>query len=65
MPCDTDTYFRVRDSEIEVAKMPNAELRVIRSAWGHAAGTQEAAFIDEALRELLKSPGGSDHANPR
>ena len=58
MPCDTDVYFRVRDNEIEVAKMPNAELRVIRSAWGHAAGgpttnPDDAAFVDGALKELL------------
>ena len=61
MPCDTDVYFRVRDNEIEVAKMPNAELRVIRSAWGHAAGgpttnPDDAAFVDGALKELLTSP---------
>jgi homoserine O-acetyltransferase len=33
MPCETDLYFRVRDNEIEVADMPNAELRPIASSW--------------------------------
>ena len=38
MPSATDLYFRVRDNELEVARMPNAELRPIPSTWGHAAG---------------------------
>jgi homoserine O-acetyltransferase len=39
--------------------MPNAELRVIESIWGHRAGNpvagapEEDAFIQAALRELL------------
>jgi homoserine O-acetyltransferase len=57
MPGDTDLYFRVRDNELEVAQMPNAELRPIPSTWGHAAGRGtnpvDNAFIDNALRELL------------
>lgn len=57
MPCDHDLYFRVADSEIEVAAMPNAELRVIRSPYGHmSAGDKDAkdsVFIDDQLRELL------------
>jgi homoserine O-acetyltransferase/O-succinyltransferase len=57
MPCETDLYFRVRDNEIEVDQMPNAELRPIRSIWGHAAGRganpADNSFIDAALRELL------------
>jgi homoserine O-acetyltransferase/O-succinyltransferase len=60
MPCDTDMYFRVADNEAEVSKMPNAELKVIRSSWGHMAGLPGAspaddAFVDMALQELLKS----------
>jgi homoserine O-acetyltransferase len=58
MPGETDLYFRVRDNEIEVAGMPNAELRPIPSIWGHAAGRGfnpvDNAFIDAALRELLQ-----------
>ncbi len=57
MPCTTDLYFRVRDNELEVAQMPNAELRPIPSIWGHVAGfgmnPPDDEFIDAALRELL------------
>ncbi len=57
MPCETDLYFRVRDNELEVERMPNAELRPIRSIWGHVAayGVNPAdnEFIDAALNELL------------
>lgn len=57
MPCTTDLYFRVRDNELEVAQMPNAELRPITSIWGHvvALGVNppDDEFIDSALRELL------------
>lgn len=57
MPCETDLYFRVRDNELEVELMPNAELRPIPSIWGHAAGLgvnpSDNEFIDTALRELL------------
>jgi homoserine O-acetyltransferase/O-succinyltransferase len=58
MPSETDLYFRVRDNEIEVRHMPNAELRPIPSIWGHAAGRGtnpvDNAFIDAALAELLR-----------
>ncbi|MCH9675294.1 MAG: alpha/beta fold hydrolase [Gammaproteobacteria bacterium] len=58
MPCDTDLYFQVADNELEVAKMPNAELRVIRSDWGHRAGNPlanpvDSDFVRDAVRELL------------
>jgi homoserine O-acetyltransferase len=57
MPSETDLYFRVRDNELEVAEMPNAELRPIPSIWGHAAGFgvngPDNEFIDKALSELL------------
>jgi homoserine O-acetyltransferase len=57
MPCETDLYFRVRDNELEVRQMPNAELRPIPSIWGHAAGLginpTDNAFIDAALNVLL------------
>ena len=60
MPCDTDMYFRVADNEAEVAKMPNAELKLIHSIWGHLAGfpgvsAEDDAFVDAALKELLAS----------
>jgi homoserine O-acetyltransferase/O-succinyltransferase len=58
MPCETDLYFRVRDSELEVEQMPNAQLRPIPSIWGHVAGLglnpPDNEFIDAALNELLE-----------
>ena len=57
MPCRTDLYFPLEDSEIEVALLPNAELRVIPSVWGRMAGggvnPDNAAFVDAALKVLL------------
>jgi homoserine O-acetyltransferase len=57
MPSASDLYFRVRDNELEVQQMPNAELRPIPTIWGHAAGRGlnpvDNAFIDAALGELL------------
>ena len=56
----TDPYFPPEDNEIEVRHMPNAELRVIPSIWGHLAGIpglnpEDTRFIDHALKELLAS----------
>lgn len=57
MPSTTDLYFRVRDNELEVDQMANAQLRPIPSTWGHAAGRgtnpADNQFIDAALQELL------------
>jgi homoserine O-acetyltransferase len=57
MPSATDLYFRVRDNELEVEQMPNAELRPIPSIWGHAAGLgvngPDSQLIDAAVSELL------------
>lgn len=57
MPGRTDQYFPPEDNALEVKQMPNAELRVIPSGYGHGAGfgmdTADNAFIDQALRELL------------
>jgi homoserine O-acetyltransferase/O-succinyltransferase len=60
MPCKTDLYFPPEDSEIEVSQMPNAELKVIPSIWGHSAGAlgrnkTDAAFIDQAIKDLLSA----------
>jgi homoserine O-acetyltransferase len=60
MPSRTDQYFPPEDSEIEVSLMPNAELRIIPSIWGHLAGGPgrnpvDTQFLDEALKELLTS----------
>ncbi len=58
MPGETDLYFTVPDSEIEVAHMPNAVMRPIRSALGHVAGSGMdpigKAAIDAAITDLLK-----------
>jgi homoserine O-acetyltransferase len=58
MPCRHDLYFPPEDSEIEVSHMPNAELRVIPSVWGHRAGSPgsdpaDIAILDQAIHELL------------
>lgn len=57
MPGATDQYFPPADNALEVAQMPDAELRVIPSGWGHGAGfglaPADNAFIDKALAELL------------
>lgn len=59
MPGETDLYFRVRDNELEVAQMPNAELRPIPSIWGHVAGLgvypPDNEFIDAGLRDALRA----------
>lgn len=58
MPSRTDLYFPPADNELEVAQMPNAELRVIPSIWGHMAGSggnaEDAAWLSSQLEELLK-----------
>ncbi len=57
MPGKTDLYFRVADSEYEVSRMPNAELRVIESDLGHVAGSGLDPIgkgdIDQAIVDLL------------
>jgi homoserine O-acetyltransferase len=58
MPGQTDLYFPPEDSEYEVSKMPNAELRPMPSIWGHFAGgpglsRADVEFLDKALKELL------------
>lgn len=62
MPGGTDLYFRVADSEYEVSRMPNAELRVIESKLGHVAGSGldpiGKAAMDRAIVDLLKRQGG-------
>lgn len=49
MPSTTDLYFTLEDSRIEAALMPNAELRPIRSDWGHRAGNPQHSRGDEAV----------------
>jgi len=59
-PSQTDQYFPPDDNEIEVSHIPNAELRIIPSIWGHLAGgpgfnPDDTRFIDLGLKELLAS----------
>ncbi len=60
MPCTTDLYFPPEDSAYEVQHIPGAELRPIRSIWGHTAGAgvdpADAAFIQQSVREWLAAP---------
>ncbi|MGB3492737.1 MAG: alpha/beta fold hydrolase [Elainellaceae cyanobacterium] len=58
MPAATDLYFTPEDSAFEVEHMPNAELRVIPTVWGHCAGgpgrnPEDIARIEGAIAELL------------
>lgn len=58
MPSETDLYFSIDDSRLEVAAMPTATLRPIPTKWGHRVNVPEqnpdaAAFIDAALRDFL------------
>jgi homoserine O-acetyltransferase len=59
MPCATDLYFPPEDNEIEVGMMPNAELRIIQSVYGHIAAhpamapPEDLRFIDQGLMDLL------------
>ena len=60
MPSTTDLYFTLDDSRSETARMPNAELRPIRSDWGHRAGNpqhtpEDEAVIAQAVRDLLSA----------
>jgi homoserine O-acetyltransferase/O-succinyltransferase len=59
MPAEMDLYFPPEDNENEVKFMPNAELRVIPSVYGHFAGGGmnpiNTKFIDDSLKELLAS----------
>ncbi len=56
---ETDLYFLPEDSANEVTNMLNAELRIIPSIWGHYAGeaanSDDVAFVDMALGELLSN----------
>ena len=58
MPASTDLYFPPEDNAIEAAAMPNADLRVLDTWWGHFAGgpgtsPDDIATLDAALKELL------------
>ncbi len=59
MPASTDLYFPPEDSRLEVQLLPNAELRVLDSKFGHIAGGPDrvpegTAFVERAIFDLLK-----------
>jgi homoserine O-acetyltransferase len=60
LPASTDLYFPPADSAWAVTHMPNAELRVFETDWGHccASGDNEPAFhrfFDAAAADLLNA----------
>ena len=62
MPSNTDLYFTAEDATWEAAQMPNAELRILDSDWGHIAGAPGRSPVDHraimaACADLLKRKG--------
>ena len=58
MPSETDLYFRTADNARELRHLANAELRPIRSIWGHRAGNprdnpEDTRVLRQAVAELL------------
>ena len=58
MPCSTDMYFPPEDNVLEFEHLPNAELRIFQSPWGHCAPSLPHPsafhrFFDRAVRDLL------------
>ena len=56
--CDNDLYFRPEDNQIEIEHIPNGELRIYRSPWGHCVASpgnspEFEQFLDQAISELL------------
>jgi homoserine O-acetyltransferase/O-succinyltransferase len=60
MPAKTDLYFPPEDEEWASGFIPNGEVRVIPSIYGHFAGLgnnpDDNDFIDQVLKELLQRP---------
>ncbi|KAI0151802.1 Alpha/Beta hydrolase protein [Xylariaceae sp. FL1272] len=57
MPCNTDQYFRWEASARECKSIPDAQLKVIPSVWGHIAGSganeDDNTWMDIALADFL------------
>jgi homoserine O-acetyltransferase len=62
LPGQTDLYFPPEDIKYEAKFIPNAEVRVIPSIYGHFAGGSfnktDVNFVDMAVRELLHLGNG-------
>ena len=60
VPCDTDTYFTVRDTAFEASAIANAMLLPLSSPYGHCAGAParfpaESARIEEVFAQALET----------
>ncbi|MEM7207464.1 MAG: alpha/beta fold hydrolase [Pseudomonadota bacterium] len=58
IPASSDLYFPPDDNAIEVAHMPNADLRVYETDWGHCVANpgndpEFHLFLDDCVRELI------------
>lgn len=58
VPCDTDSYFTIRDAGFEAGAIPDAVLLPLSSPFGHCAGAPgrfaaESAIIETILTEAL------------
>ncbi len=62
MPSATDLSFLARNNISEVKEMPNEELKVINTKYGHVVGgmstasssEEDVSFIDKNIKEFLK-----------
>lgn len=58
LPCTQDLYFPPADNEIEAGLIPNVELRVYDSPWGHCVAnpgndSKFTKFLDRCIADLL------------
>jgi homoserine O-acetyltransferase len=56
--CDNDLYFRTEDNQLEIEHIPNGELRIYESPWGHCVASpgndpEFEKYLDRAISELL------------
>ena len=62
VPCETDSYFTVRDARYEAKAIPDARFLPLASPFGHCAGapgrfTVEGARIEAIFIQALSQPG--------
>ncbi len=56
--CDNDLYFRPTDNALEARHIPDCELRIYNSPWGHCVASPGndpgfIAFLDDGINALL------------
>jgi homoserine O-acetyltransferase/O-succinyltransferase len=61
VPCDTDRYFSAADNEWEARFIPECEVRILDSGFGHCALSPGRVvhgmeFLDRCLADLLSRP---------